>query len=88
MKAKQQKVSVKDWIAVTDNPQQRDTVRHAKKVKKNHLIEYYKTHSSVTLTELPSGVRIKPNQKQTATISHRRALLPLKYQFVQFRLFE
>ncbi len=59
MQTEQVKISVSDWIKIKDNPQQRDTVAHARKAQKNHLIEYCETHSRVAAAELPSGTRYK-----------------------------
>lgn len=60
------KMMVPDWIAVEDNPIQRDTERHAAKAK--HLKVFHPTHSVVSAAELPSGKLIKLD-------GHTRALL-------------
>lgn len=60
------KLMVEDWIAVEDNPIQRDTERHAAKAK--HLKVFHLTHSVVHAAELPSGQLIKLD-------GHTRALL-------------
>jgi len=60
------KMLVADWVAVEDNPIQRDTERHAAKAK--HLLTPHPTHSFVFAAELPSGKLIKLD-------GHTRALL-------------
>jgi hypothetical protein len=61
-----QKMSVKEWIAVEDNPIQRDTERHARKAR--HLLTPKETHAIVFAGRLPSGKLIKLD-------GHTRALL-------------
>jgi len=68
MKVKQVKMSVKEWIEMKGNPQQRNTEFHAKKAVKNHLQEFSETHSRVAAAELPNGTRYKLD-------GHTRALL-------------
>lgn len=60
------KMSVSDWIAVRDNPRQRDTERHAAKAK--HLLTPAATHRYVAAAKLPNGHLIKLD-------GHTRALL-------------
>lgn len=60
------KMMLEDWIAVEDNPIQRDTERHAARAK--HLQTPHPTHSIVHAAELPSGKLIKLD-------GHTRALL-------------
>lgn len=60
------KMSVQDWIRVSDNPIQRDTARHA--VKAKHLRTPHPTHSVVHAGELPNGKLVKLD-------GHTRALL-------------
>ncbi len=60
------KMLTEDWIAVKDNPIQRDTERHAAKAK--HLMTPHPTHSFVFAAELPGGKLIKLD-------GHTRALL-------------
>lgn len=60
------KMSVADWIAVQDNPIQRDTERHASKAK--HLLTPSPTHAHVSAAKLPDGTLIKLD-------GHTRALL-------------
>lgn len=59
-------MSVKDWIAVPDNPIQRDTERHAAKAK--HLLTPLPIHRIVYAAELPTGKLVKLD-------GHTRALL-------------
>lgn len=59
MKITQEKMSVDTWIKISDNPQQRDTVLHARRALKNHLSEYCETHSRVAAAKLPSGLMYK-----------------------------
>jgi hypothetical protein len=40
-------MSVSDWVAVPDNPRQRDTERRAKIARRKHLAEYKKPHRVV-----------------------------------------
>lgn len=51
------KMSVADWIAVEDNPRQRDTERHLSKAK--HLMTPQPTHAFVSAARLPDGTLIK-----------------------------
>lgn len=60
------KMLVTDWIAVKDNPIQRDTERHASKAR--HLLTPHPTHSFVYAAELPNGKLIKLD-------GHTRALM-------------
>lgn len=60
------KMSVADWIAVPDNPIQRDTERHASKAK--HLLTPSPTHAHVSAAKLPDGTLVKLD-------GHTRALL-------------
>lgn len=60
------KMSVSDWIAVPDNPIQRDTERHAAKAK--HLLVPMPTHSHVSAAKLPDGSLVKLD-------GHTRALM-------------
>jgi hypothetical protein len=60
------KMSVADWIAVTDNPIQRDTERHAAKAK--HLLTPSPTHAHVSAAKLPDGTLVKLD-------GHTRALM-------------
>lgn len=59
-------MSVEDWIAVQDNPIQRDTEKHAAKAK--HLLTPLPTHQFVFAAELPSGKLVKLD-------GHTRALM-------------
>lgn len=67
------RMSVKDWIAVEDNPIQRDTERHAAKAK--HLLTPLPTHSFVFAAQLPNGKLIKLD-------GHTRALMWKRGQIV------
>lgn len=60
------KMLTEDWIAVRDNPIQRDTERHA--LKAVHLRTPHPTHSVVHAAEMPGGQLIKLD-------GHTRALL-------------
>ena len=60
------KMMTEDWIAVEDNPIQRDTERHAEKAR--HLHTAHPTHSVVHAAELPSGKLVKLD-------GHTRALM-------------
>ncbi len=60
------KISLNDWIAVPDNPIQRDTERHA--ARADHLRNPLPSHQFVFAAELPSGKLIKLD-------GHTRALL-------------
>jgi len=60
------KMTVDDWIAVEDNPRQRDTERHAAKAR--HLKQFSPTHAFVAAAKLPSGKLVKLD-------GHTRALL-------------
>ena len=60
------KILTEDWIAVQDNPIQRDTEKHACKAK--HLLTPHPTHSVVHAAELPGGKLVKLD-------GHTRALL-------------
>lgn len=62
------KMTVDEWISVSDNPIQRDTVVHAEKAKKAHLRTYSPTHASVAAAVLPGGRLVKLD-------GHTRALL-------------
>ena len=59
-------MKVHEWIAVEDNPIQRDTERHAAKAK--HLLTPLPTHYFVFAAELPGGTLIKLD-------GHTRALM-------------
>lgn len=60
------KMTVAEWVAVQDNPIQRDTERHAAKAK--HLLTPLPTHNFVFAAQLPGGNLIKLD-------GHTRALL-------------
>lgn len=60
------RMTVKDWIAVKDNPIQRDTERHAAKAK--HLLTPLPTHNIVFMARLPNGEQYKLD-------GHTRALM-------------
>lgn len=60
------KMLTTEWIAVEDNPIQRDTEKHAAKAK--HLMTPHPTHSFVFAAELPSGKLVKLD-------GHTRALM-------------
>jgi hypothetical protein len=60
------KMSVSEWIKVTDNPIQRDTERHAAKAK--HLLTPLNIHAIVFAAQLPDGSLVKLD-------GHTRALL-------------
>lgn len=60
------KMTVKEWIAVQDNPIQRDTERHAARAK--HLLAPLPIHAIVYAAELPNGQLVKLD-------GHTRALL-------------
>lgn len=62
------KMTVDEWIAVADNPIQRDTVAHAEKAKTAHLKTYSPTQASVAAAVLPGGRMVKLD-------GHTRALL-------------
>lgn len=59
-------MTVREWIAVTPNPIQRDTERHAAKAK--HLMTPLPTHQFVFAAQMPGGQLIKLD-------GHTRALL-------------
>lgn len=60
------KMMTADWIAVLDNPIQRDTEKHAARAK--HLKTFHPTHSVVHAAELPGGKLVKLD-------GHTRALM-------------
>lgn len=62
------KMTVAQWLAVPDNPRQRDTVSHAEKATKHHLKDYSATQASVAAAVLPGGRMVKLD-------GHTRALL-------------
>jgi hypothetical protein len=51
------KMTVADWIAVQDNPRQRDTERHLARSK--HLLTPQPTHAFVAAAKLPDGTLVK-----------------------------
>jgi hypothetical protein len=59
-------MTVAEWIAVPDNPIQRDTEKHAAKAK--HLLTPLPIHKIVYAAELPDGKRLKLD-------GHTRALM-------------
>lgn len=59
---------VSEWIAIPENPIQRDTVEHAKRAINGHLRKYSETHRRVAMAVLSSGERYKLD-------GHTRALL-------------
>jgi hypothetical protein len=59
-------MTVDDWIAVPDNPVQRDTERHARKA--THLHTLHPTHQVVDMARLPNGQQYKAD-------AHSRAFL-------------
>ena len=59
MKTKEIKLSIEEWIAVPDNPQQRNTEQHAKKALKYHMSEASPTQQRVALAEMPNGKQFK-----------------------------
>jgi hypothetical protein len=59
MKFKHVKMKIDDWAEIADNPNQRDTVTHAKKALRMHLSEFSETHAKVAAAELPDGTRYK-----------------------------
>lgn len=61
-------MSVPEWIAIPDNPIQRDTERHAQKARRLHLKKYHETHAFVTAAVLPDGSMVKVD-------GHTRAFL-------------
>lgn len=73
------KLMVDDWIAVEDNPIQRDTEKHAAKAR--HLHVFKPTHSVVHAAELPSGKLIKLDG-HTRALMWRRKEIPAPTQVV------
>jgi hypothetical protein len=61
-------MSVEGWVAIADNPRQRDTERHARKAVRDHLSKYHPVHQFVQMGELPDGSQYKLD-------GHTRALL-------------
>lgn len=59
-------MSPAEWIAVDDNPIQRDTERHA--ARADHLKTFHPTHAHVSAAKLPSGRLVKLD-------GHTRALM-------------
>jgi len=59
-------MTIDDWIAVPDNPVQRDTERHARKA--THLHALHPTHQVVEMARLPNGEQYKVD-------AHSRAYL-------------
>lgn len=51
------KMAPKEWLAVPDNPRQRDTEAHARRAR--HLREPHPTHAMMNMAELPDGRRFK-----------------------------
>jgi hypothetical protein len=68
------KMSVRDWIAVEDNPIQRDTERHA--AKATHLMTPLQTHAFVSAAQLPNGKLIKLDGHTRAFMWKRGDVLP------------
>lgn len=52
-------MTVADWIAVADNPIQRDTERHARVASRTHLKKPSESHALVAAAELPDGTMYK-----------------------------
>jgi hypothetical protein len=69
-------MSPEEWIAVDDNPIQRDTERHAAKAK--HLAQYHPTHAHVSAAKLPSGRLIKLDGHTRALVWKRGDVKPPK----------
>jgi hypothetical protein len=77
------KMLVKDWIAVKDNPIQRDTERHALKAK--HLRTFHPTHSVVHAAELPDGKLYKLDGHTRALLWKRKEVeAPLQLQVIVY----
>ena len=55
----QQKMTIEQWIGVTDCSIQRDTVAHAKKARNKHLKVSSITHARVAAARLPNGKLVK-----------------------------
>lgn len=53
------KMSIDQWIAVAENPRQRDTESHARRAGETHLANYSPTHASVAAARLPGGMLVK-----------------------------
>lgn len=53
------KMSVNQWIAIHDNPRQRDTESHARRAARGHLASPSPTHASVAAARLPGGMLVK-----------------------------
>lgn len=68
------KMTVAEWIAVKDNPIQRDTERHATKAK--HLLTPHPTHQFVFAAELPNGKLIKLDGHTRALVWKRKDVEP------------
>lgn len=77
------KMLVEDWIAVTPNPIQRDTEKHAAKAK--HLLTPHPTHSVVSAAELPSGKLVKLDGHTRAyNWEHKRVAAPVQVMVVLY----
>lgn len=68
------KMLVKDWVAVQDNPIQRDTERHA--AKATHLRTPHPTHGVVHAAELPNGRLVKLDGHTRALLWKRKEIEP------------
>ena len=62
------KMTAAQWIAVNDNPRQRDTAAHAIKASRGHLKAPSPVHQRVHAAQLPGGMLVKLD-------GHTRAML-------------
>lgn len=74
-----------EWVAIQDNPRQRNTVKHGTKAMKGHLKEPMTQHASVEIAALPDGSFVKLD-------AHTRAYLweighfPCKPEFMAVKI--
>jgi hypothetical protein len=73
-------MSVSEWIAVPDNPRQRDTEKHLHKAK--HLLSPSPIHARVSMAISPTGERWKLDGHTRALAWHRNMVTPPAKLFV------
>lgn len=72
----QEKLSIADWINVTDCPIQRNTERHANKARNKHLKNSSMTHLRVSAAKLPNGELFKLDGHTRAYLWQDGSLIP------------
>lgn len=76
MKSFTRELTVNQWIAIKDNPAQRDTMLHAKRARKKHLKYPSPTHAFVSAAQLPNNQLIKLDGHTRSYLWKEKELAP------------